>query len=56
MKRHFSKIADPITKQAMGVDSSSLVSDLPMPMLRWFATLANQTVVTEYKIIEVPVD
>merc|ERR1711937_1034278 len=55
VKRHFSKIADPITKQAMGVDSSGLIKDLPRPMIRWFAELANKQVVTEYKVVEVPV-
>jgi len=61
VKRHFSKVADPITKQAMGVDSSNLVSKLPRPLIKWFTDLASQEVVscpnvTEYKIIEVTVD
>lgn len=56
MERHFSKILDPITKQAMGVESSSLVSDIPRPMIRWFTELAAKEVVTEYKVVEVTVD
>ena len=61
VKRILSRVADPVTKQAMGVDSSGLVSELPKPMIKWFVNLAggggrprqrNQ----QYRVIEVPVE
>lgn len=43
----------------MGVDSSGLISDLPKPLIRWFANLAGAGKGKgkgQYKVIEVPVE
>jgi hypothetical protein len=60
VKQHFSRIADPIFKQAMGVDSYEAVESLPQSMVKWFADLKCPECDGKnsggYKVIEVLVD
>ena len=41
VKQHFARAFDPIFMQAMGVDASVMVDQLPGPMISWFARLAE---------------